>query len=289
MDIGRQLRDPGAITVAVLAGGAAWAVGVWPPAAGALGLTVLTVKGLTGLVLTRRDDTPDIMAAVAPADIGPPEPRVTPAAAAVGTAEPGDAGEGSRGHVFRREGEFWRIGSGEAVFYLKDSKGLRDLHCLLRNPGQEVHAVQLAHEADLSGTPRQEAGLPEGTFISGDDSLPVLDEHAKAEYRQRMRDLEAEREEAMALNDEGRVYRIELEIDALNQQILEATGLGGSDRWKPGQARQTANNVTRRIAAAIERIAKHDAALAHHLGSTVRRGMFCVYDPGPGERPGWRL
>lgn len=288
MGLRRQLRDPGAITVAVLAAGAAWALGVWPPAAGALGLTVFAVKCLTGLALARPAETTE-MAAGEPINIGPQEPIATPAAAAAGTAEPGEASEGSDGHVFRREGEFWRIGSGGVVFYLKDSKGLSDLYCLLSNPGQEVHVVQLVQEGDPLERSGQGAGLPEGTFITGDDSLPVLDARAKAQYRQRMRDLEAQREEAAALNDEGWVYRIELEIDALNREILKASGIGGGERWDAGQARRAANNVTRRIGLAIDKIAKHDPSLAHHLNSTIHRGMFCVYDPGPGERPSWRL
>lgn len=287
MDVGRQLRDPGAITVAALAAGAAWAVGVWPPAAGALGLAVLTVKGLTGLALTRRAETTGPVADESVA-IGPQEPIPAPAAAAARTAEPGDTGEDSDGHVFRREGQYWRIGSGRAVFFLKDAKGLRDLQCLLSNPGQEVHVVQLVQEGEPAERPPKGAALPEGTSISDDDSLPLLDGQAKAAYQQQMRDLEAEREEAEAFNDEGRVYRIQLEIDALNDEILKSLYYG-RDRWDPKQVRRAANNVTRRIADAIDKIDEHDAALAHHLRSTVRRGMFCVYDPGPGQTPPWRL
>jgi non-specific serine/threonine protein kinase len=288
MGLGRQLRDLGAITVAALWAGAAWAVGVRPTAAGALGLTVLTVKGLTGLALARPKETTDI-ASDESMNIVPDESIATPVVVAAVTAEPGGVTEGSDGRVFRREGEFWRIGSGEVVFYLRDSKGLRYLHCLLSNPGQEVLALQLAQEGERLGVPGQGAGLPESTFISGDDSLPVLDERAKAEYRERLRDLEAELEEAKALNNEGRGYRAELEIDALTRELLRASGIGDRDRSTPGQARRAANNVTRAIRDAIGRIAKHDASLAYHLQSTVHRGMFCRYDPGPGQRPNWRL
>src|SRR5688572_5930415 len=130
MGLGRQLRDPAAISVAALAAGTAWAVGVWPPAAGALGLTVLAVKGLAGLALARPDGATDV-APDESTDMGPGEPIGTPVAAVPVAAEPSGATEGSDGHVFRREGDFWRIGSGEVVFYLRDSKGLRYLHCLL--------------------------------------------------------------------------------------------------------------------------------------------------------------
>jgi hypothetical protein len=285
MGLGRQLRDPVAITVAALAAGAAWAVGVRPPAAGALGLAVLTVNVLTGLTVTGHAAAET--AADEPLDTGPHEPIASPAAAAAGTTEPGDAGDGSDDHVFRREGEYWRIGSGEAVFSLKDSKGLRDLHCLLSNPGQEVYAVQLFQEGSWSGRFWQGPGLPEG-FISDGGDLPVLDATAKAQYRQRMHDLEAK-----AFNDEGRVDRIYLEIDALNRRILEAIGIGGKDRPDPREVRRAANNVTRRIKGALEKIEVHDAALAHRLKASVERGIFCVYNPkkwpGPGQSPRWRL
>jgi hypothetical protein len=273
MDPGLRLGDRGALTLGAISAAVAWLVGVQPVAAGALGLVVLVVKLLVGRIGTTAEEAPGVSGA---------------------SSVPGVSSEtvgGGDGLVFCREGELWRIGSGAAVFSLRDAKGLRYLHFLLSHPGREFHALELAQQAErLGAVPRQrEGGLPEGTFLAGDDSLPVLDERAKAEYRDLLRYLEAELEEARALNDEGRVYRTELDIEALKQEMRRATGLGGRDRRTGGQAERARINVTRAIHGAIDRIAEHDASLAHHLSSTIRTGKFCRYEPDPVRPPVWRL
>jgi hypothetical protein len=273
MGLGRRLGTRGALTIGAVLAAAAWLVGVWPVAAGALGLIVVVVKVLVALIGATADEV-----------TGAPPASSVPSV----SSETVGAGDGL---VFCREGELWRIGSGETVFSLRDAKGLRYLHFLLGHPGREFHVLELAQHAErLGAVPRQrEGGLPEGTFLAGDDSLPVLDERAKAEYRELLRYLEAELEEARALNDEGRVYRTELDIEALKQEMRRATGLGGRDRRTGGQAERARINVTRAIHGAIDRIAEHDASLAHHLSSTIRTGKFCRYQPDPVRPPVWRL
>ena len=47
-------------------------------------------------------------------------------------------------HVFRREGEYWTIAYAGEVIRLRDSKGLRYLAHLLRQPGRPVPVTELA-------------------------------------------------------------------------------------------------------------------------------------------------
>jgi hypothetical protein len=46
--------------------------------------------------------------------------------------------------VFRREGEYWSIAFDGQAFRLKDTKGLHYPAHLLRHPGRELHALDLA-------------------------------------------------------------------------------------------------------------------------------------------------
>ena len=50
--------------------------------------------------------------------------------------------------VFRREGHYWTVAYAEQVVRLKDSRGLRYLAHLLRHPGQEILAIDLAQSTE---------------------------------------------------------------------------------------------------------------------------------------------
>jgi hypothetical protein len=45
--------------------------------------------------------------------------------------------------------------------------------------------------------------------------------------------------------------------------------------------------VTKRIKLAIKRIQPHHPSLAHHLGTCVKTGHFCVYVPDPTQPVSW--
>ena len=51
-------------------------------------------------------------------------------------------------NLFLREGETWTIGHQGAVRPLRDNKGMRYIAYLLRNPGRDVHAIQLLEGGD---------------------------------------------------------------------------------------------------------------------------------------------
>ncbi|MGH7857169.1 MAG: hypothetical protein ACREQY_07520, partial [Candidatus Binatia bacterium] len=98
-----------------------------------------------------------------------------------------ESAPGSARNVFRREGKYWTIAFEGQAFRLRYTKGLAYLAELLRNPGRELFALDLARvgEAHVGGDARRfEAGLA----VSGDpgDAGPLLDCQAKAEYRRRL-------------------------------------------------------------------------------------------------------
>jgi hypothetical protein len=196
------------------------------------------------------------------ADIEALEERLGPAT----PAEPIRA-QGSTGNVFRREGEIFSIEFEGTVVRAKDSKGLRDLARLLSEPGREVHVLDLVGAGEVA---------PAG------DAGEVIDARARAEYRRRLEDLEADIADATDTGDRGRLARLQAERDFLIDELSSALGLGGRPR-RAGEVHERARKaVSARIRLAIDRLGADHPALRRHLTNSVQTGTFCCYRP---ERP----
>ncbi|HEV8319213.1 MAG TPA: response regulator [Vicinamibacterales bacterium] len=182
--------------------------------------------------------------------------------------------------VFRREGEFWTIAFEGTAFRLKDAKGLHYIAALLRAPDREVHALDLV----ISQAPSDGAPL-----AVGGDAGPILDAEAKAQYKERLDDLEEELREAERWNDRERAGRAKEERDLLAHELAAAAGLGGRDRKASSDAERARINVTRAIKGALEHIAKSSPELARHFEATLRTGTFCSYAPDPRATLRWEL
>jgi hypothetical protein len=183
--------------------------------------------------------------------------------------------EPSGANVFRREGDVWAIAYDRAGIRLRDAKGLRYLARLLVEPGREIHVNDLAAEATGEAVPASGPG--------GD----VLDDTAKAAYRRRLTELEAEVAEAIEWNDTERVAWAQEEVDALTDQLTAAYGIGGRARTMGNTAERVRKAVTNRIRDSLDRIAAEHDSLGRHLANAVHTGTFCSYTP---ERPTpWEL
>jgi hypothetical protein len=121
------------------------------------------------------------------------------------------------------------------------------------------------------------------------DTGVILDARAKAEYRAKMTELNAELEEAESNNDAGRVEKLRVEIDALERQLTSALGLGGRDRKSRSHMERARWLVTNSIKRAISKIRAGDPALARHLSTRIRTGNFCSYTSDPDHPLVWRL
>ena len=198
-----------------------------------------------------------------------------------GPSPHGGYGPAERG-VFALEGEYWAIDYGGAEARLRDSKGLRYLARLLQAPGQEVHALDLVVGDARRGGPSSGAARQSGleTVVSGDAGA-VLDARAKAAYKRRLGELQADIEQATAYNDLGRLEQAQREMDFLVTELAAGVGLGGRDRKAASDAERARQSVTRAIKGAIDRIAGAHPALGEHLRTTVRTGIYSCYAPDP--------
>jgi non-specific serine/threonine protein kinase len=230
-------------------------------------------------LLERWDEAPAPAVVVA-------EPAPAAPAAAAGRPAPG-----ARPMAFYRRGDIWTIGTAAATIQLRHGKGLTHIVRLLGAPHVEFHALDLvagSHDRGSSAALAIASGMELHGRGAG-DAGPVLDGQAKAAYRGRVVELQEEIAEAEAFNDPERAARARDELAFLARELAGAVGLGGRDRKTGSDAERARVNVTRAIRTALKRIADQDPALGRSLGSAIRTGTFCVYEPVPGEEPEWDL
>ena len=169
-------------------------------------------------------------------------------------------------------GRWERTGGGWSVTFrgrtaaLPAVKGMADLARLLAQPGAEVHALDLVGPA--AGAAPREGDL-------GD----VLDDRARAAYRQRLHDLDERLADAEADGDDDAAARVTEERDFLVAELTGAYGLGGRPRRAGDPAEKARTTVTSRIRDAIGRVESVHPDLGRHLRASVRTGTFCSYVP----------
>lgn len=238
----RTLRDPWAVAIGALSGGMAWRIGTRPAAAAGLGVVVMMVKVVAGrLIPPERQEKHD---------------EETP-------SPPPDS------LVFRRDGDQWTVGSGDAACRFPDHQGLAYLHVLVSNPGYAFAVGELVGKSEPSSgqgwEPTQPNGVPDDAGV-------------EAGYRQRrerllhdIADLELELKDAEETGDGQQAARVEREIKRKRKELLQL-------------------DVNYGIVSAIERIAGRDPVVGGHLRTSVQLTdtPFYSYAPDAGA-PTWKL
>lgn len=197
-----------------------------------------------------------------------------------------------RDSVFCKHGDYWTIEYEGQRAWLKATRGLECLACLLGNPGREFHVIELigpaAPDIDLDQLLLREDGNQMRT-VRLPDGDPILDGHAKAEYKSRLTELRAELEDAQSFNDLERAEKIREESNAITEQLARAVGLGGRNRRAASQAERARSAITKRIRNSIQKIAKAAPTLGSHLSGSIKTGYFCSYNPDPNSSVSWKL
>ena len=192
--------------------------------------------------------------------------------------------------TFRREGEFWTISYEGRVVRIKHCKGLLYIAQLLANPGREFHVIELVgfargeHWRGANG--QASRGLSSGLHS---DAGPALDASSKTSYRERLRDLREELDEAISMGDSGKTAKIQEEIAFLSRELARAVGLGGRDRRFSSDSERARLSVTNVIRSAIRKTAKQHPALGRYLSTSLRTGSFCSFEPDERFHEGWQF
>jgi tetratricopeptide (TPR) repeat protein len=193
---------------------------------------------------------------------------------------------------FGREGHYWTATFGGETLRLKDSKSLRLIAHLIRSPGHQFHARELA----ALDSPQQPAAQRiahyenAGATVSTDlgDAGVILDAQAIAEYRDRLEDLRPEIEEAERCNDLGRISRLRDEAEVLTAELAAGVGFRGRERRTSSHSERARLSVTKNIRGAIEKIREANPALGRHLANSIKTGYLCSYSPDPANPIVWR-
>jgi predicted ATPase len=170
----------------------------------------------------------------------------------------------------RRLGDVCEFSFAGRSVTLRTTKGVDDLLRLIEADGREVHCL------DLAGVTVEEASTGE-----------VIDADARRHYEQRIRDLQAEIDEAEAHSDYARAYRHQAELDTLIDHLTAALGHGNRTRRAAGSAERARSAVTHRVRTTIRQIGRTHSVLGRHLTHAVKTGTYCSYRP---EQPtAWRI
>ncbi len=211
-----------------------------------------------------------------------------------------DSGDAKQSHTeskltgtFRREGEFWTINYDATTFRLKDAKGLRYIAYLLSHPGSRVHVYDLIEAVEGSASNDRmtiDAESEDLEIVREIDAPgPTIDGRARSEYRIRLRDLQAELDEADRMNDLGRSERLRTEIEMVGQELTGSSGLGRRARGMSPSAERARGMVGKNIRSVVDKIRREHLALGRHFSSAITTGYFCAYEPDPDHPISWQL
>lgn len=165
-----------------------------------------------------------------------------------------------------RSGTGWRIHAEGRKVQVPDSTGMTYLATLVANPGVEIPVLTLA---------QGQLGNPASGAASAQE---LLDDEARIAYRQRIRELEEQIEDA-ELRGDGDAELARSELDWLLRELGHATGLGGRTRAFTGDAERARSSVQKAIHRALARIGQADPVVGDHFTATVSTGARCSYRP----------
>jgi hypothetical protein len=184
--------------------------------------------------------------------------------------------------IFRREGDYWTVGMGDAPCRLRHRKGLILIAHLLAHPDKAFHALELCSLLD----PPDPDALHVAPSRSGN---PLLDAKARQSYRARLLELREDLEEARARNDLARIEKLEEELTYLTRELARAAGLNGRNRGGRPVSERARVRITNVIRSAVAHVEQHDRKTAQYLRKAIKTGIFSSYSPFLDSSPQWLL
>jgi tetratricopeptide (TPR) repeat protein len=181
----------------------------------------------------------------------------------------------------RREGDTWQLTFGGRAIRLKDSVGVGYLARLLAAPEENHWAVELAGGGDAET----------GDVASGvaGDAGEVIDAEARASYRERLRELQEELDDARQRGDEAAEERICSEMDVLARHLASTLGLHGRARRVGGAVERARQSVTKALRSVLRRIGEAHEDLGLYLRATIKTGTACRFEPDPRHPVRWSV
>jgi hypothetical protein len=145
---------------------------------------------------------------------------------------------------------------------MRSTKGLTDIIRLVAAGGTEIHCTELG-----------------GVAVQQSSTGEVIDTSARRRYEERIRELQADIDEAERDNDLGRSYRSQVELDALIEHLTASLGRGHRTRRGSDTTERARSAVTHRLKASIRQLTRVHATLGRHFEHSIRTGVYCSYRP----------
>ena len=188
-------------------------------------------------------------------------------------------------NLFLKEGDYWtlKFGSNQPI-RLKDSVGLVYIHHLIQHPGYEFPVLMLVQQTRGAAAVGRTTTAAEAkdADLSLDDfsgTGPSLDDQALQEYRERIKDLQEDIDEAERNNNSEAATNAREEKQFLESQLSEAFGLGGQPRPVGSPQEKARHSVSKAIHRAIRNIKKKNQHLGDHLSNSIYTGTYVSYRP----------
>ena len=161
-----------------------------------------------------------------------------------------------------RAGNRWIVSAGELRAEVPNLVGMQYVKALVDRPGEDIPASELAG-----------AGLVDGARHE------LADRQTLEQYRQRVRELDAEIAEADDDADLARAEALRLEREELRDELSRVLGLGGSQRTFTDASERARTAVHKAVKRAIDAIDEIEPKLADHLRDSIVTGRVCRYQP----------
>ena len=164
---------------------------------------------------------------------------------------------------------------------LKDAKGVHYLAALMHNPGREFHVLDLLLLTDPppATTAAEEHLSTARRALRATDASPQVDAQARAAYKSRLQDVQAELEEADRQHDLGRLATLHAEQTFLTEELTAAYGFRRQARKASDSHDQVRKNVTKRLRDLLSRLRTLHPSAWRHLQRSLKTGAFCSYTP----------
>ena len=164
-----------------------------------------------------------------------------------------------------RQGDVWEITYAGQTSHVRHLVGFAHIAAILEADGEPVHVLDL---------------VSPGSRRSNSHNVDLgADVAARNDYKQRLRALDSEIDEATDHNDLGRLDLLQQEHAALVREISYSYGLSGRARPIGSATERARINVKNRISSALNVLRQVHAPAARHLLRAIRTGAACQYSP----------
>ncbi len=188
-------------------------------------------------------------------------------------------------YIFQLMGEYWEIRFGDDIIRLKDSKGLKYIHSLLKNPYQPIRSDSLTAPHVNVNTAFREVTSSQ-VMEKEAAKIRYAPDEVYVEMTNKIKELEEIFLELTPGSDE--YFLAEEHIKSERKKRSNYFNRAGQERPHDDgeKARQA---VYTAITTAKKRINKNLPSLFAHLQRYLNTGFECIYDPPPSELKSWHF